>query len=207
MTGKPHFHHREGGFWPTVASAQVLGAAWGADRHDPTASTAGTGSVPVYAPRERAESSFFTTLSTQDRLQCPSCQVVSLGYQRVGCAGDLVVPAYVGGACVPTTLARRCGVSLWLRPRSGPEVSNYRTRLMQRRSTVKIGRRGGIGADGGAYTETDPVPAVLAVGSCRSAPRVRTAGAGRGHSRPKSATAMMKRSFTQCFPTRKTLVR
>ena len=65
-----------------------------------------------------------------------SCQVVSLGYQRVGCAGDLVVPAYVGGAGVPTTLARRCGVSLWLRPRSGPEVSNYRTRLMQRRSTV-----------------------------------------------------------------------
>ena len=136
-----------------------------------------------------------------------SCQVVSLGYQRVGCAGDLVVPAYVGGACVPTTLARRCGVSLWLRPRSGPEVSNYRSRVLREETIVKSGRRGGIGAGGGAYTETDPVPAVLAVGSCRSAPRVRTAGAGRGHSRPKSATAMMKRSFTQCFPTRKTLVR
>ena len=136
-----------------------------------------------------------------------SCQVVSLGYQRVGCAGDLVVPAYVGGACVPATLARRCGVSLWLRPRSGPEVSNYRSRVLREETIVKSGRRGGIGAGGGAYTETDPVPAVLAVGPCRSAPCVRTAGAGRGHSRPKSATAMMKRSFTQCFPTRKTLER
>ena len=128
-----------------------------------------------------------------------SCQVVSLGYQRVGCAGDVVVPAYVGGACVPTTLARRCGVSLWLRPRSGPEVSNYRSRVLRVGKHCKSGRRGDIGAGGGAYTETDPVPAVLAVGSCRSAPRVRTAGAGRGHSRPKSAFAMMKMGFTSHF--------
>ena len=55
-----------GRLWPLP---RFWAAAWGGHRHDPTASTAGTGSIPVYAPREQAESSFFTRLSTQDRLQ------------------------------------------------------------------------------------------------------------------------------------------
>ena len=106
-----------------------------------------------------------------------SCQVVSLGYQRVGCAGDVVVPAYVGGACVPTTLARRCGVSLWLRPRSGPEVSNYRTRVLRVGKHCVKDRFIIAVADFGRLWPL-PAPAVRTRGADRHDPTANTAGTG-----------------------------
>ena len=70
-----------GRLWPLP---RFWAAAWGGHRHDPTASTAGTGSVPVYAPREQAESSFWTRLSTQDRLQC---HLMSSGFVGIPTGG------------------------------------------------------------------------------------------------------------------------